>query len=192
MKTLIVAGSGCCTVMLRVAVAVRPAPSCTVSVSVCGPSATVVVFQLNDAVVLVPDVVKIGVTPPSSRSVHVIVPVPLLSLMPTGMDPLSVAPSAGLVIDAVSDGAAVIVKGWAFETWRSGLRTVTDAEPAVAMSAAAIVAVSWVALANVVVRAAPFHCRVLPATKLLPLAVSVKAAPPAVAVVGDTDVSTGA
>ena len=51
-----------------------------------------------------PDVVKIGVVPPSSRSVQVIVPVPPVSLMPTGTVPLTVAPSAGLVIDAVSDG----------------------------------------------------------------------------------------
>src|SRR6266850_1621815 len=74
----------------------------------------------------------------------------------------------------------------------AGVTTVTDAVPVAATSAAGIAAVSLVALTKVVVRAAPFHCTVLPATKLLPLAVSVKAALPTVAVVGDTDVSTGA
>src|SRR5206468_3255993 len=73
-----------------------------------------------------------------------------------------------------------------------GVMTVTEAVPAVAMSAAGIAAVSCVALTKVVVRAAPFHCTVLPVTKPVPVAVSVKAAPPAVAVAGDTDVSVGA
>ena len=102
MNTLIVPGEP--TVTLRVAVAVRPPPSCTVRSSRWAPGAAVEVSQLKVVVEAVPDVVKIGVDPPSSRSVHAIVPVPLLSLMPTGTVPLTVAPSAGLVIDAVSDG----------------------------------------------------------------------------------------
>jgi hypothetical protein len=65
------------------------------------------VSQLKDAVLAVPDVVKIGVEPPSRRSVHVMVPVPLLSLMPTGTVPVTVASSAGDVIDAVSVPATV-------------------------------------------------------------------------------------
>ena len=48
MNTLIVGGG--CTVTLRVAVAVRPPPSCTVSVSVWAPGATPEVSQLNKAV----------------------------------------------------------------------------------------------------------------------------------------------
>src|SRR5206468_457004 len=74
----------------------------------------------------------------------------------------------------------------------AGVTTVTEAVPALAMSAAVIAAVSCVALTKVVVRAAPFHCTVLPVTKPVPVAVSVKAAPPAVALVGDTEVSVGA
>src|SRR5919108_211594 len=73
-----------------------------------------------------------------------------------------------------------------------GVTTLTTALPAAAMSAAVMAAVSWVVLTNVVARGAPFHCTVLPGTKLLPIAVSVKAAPPAAALVGDTDVSVGA
>jgi len=55
------------------------------------------VSQLNDAVAAVPDVEKIGLAPPSSRTVHVIVPVPPVSLMATGTVPLTVSPSAGPV-----------------------------------------------------------------------------------------------
>ena len=61
------------------------------------PGVTSDVFQLNEAVGPAFDVVKIGVAPPSSRTVQVIVPVPLLSLMPTVTGPLTVAPSPGLV-----------------------------------------------------------------------------------------------
>src|SRR5919108_53171 len=73
----------------------------------------------------------------------------------------------------------------------AGVTTVTLAVPAVAMAAAVMTAVSWVALTTVVVRGAPFHCTVLPGTKPVPVAVSVKAAPPAVALVGETVVSVG-
>jgi len=62
---------------------------------------------LNDAVLAVPEVEKIGVVPPSSRRVQVIVPVPPVSLMLTGTVPLTVAPSVGLGIDAVSGAATV-------------------------------------------------------------------------------------
>ena len=81
---------------------------------------------------------------------------------------------------------ALIVKVCAFELPPpgAGLNTVTEAVPADAMSAAVIAAVSWVEDTYVVVRLAPFHCTMEPLTKLLPLTVSVKAAPPAVADVG--------
>ena len=61
----------------------------------------------------------------------------------------------------------------------AGLKTVTLAAPAVAISAAVMEAVNCVALTNVVVRLDPFHRTADPLTKLLPLIVSVKAAPPA-------------
>src|SRR5436189_228988 len=44
----------------------------------------------------------------------------------------------------------------------AGVTTVTCGVPAAATSAAAMAAVSWVALTNVVVRVAPFHLTVLP------------------------------
>src|SRR5436190_296792 len=100
MKTLIVDGGGCFTVMLRTADA-APALSCTVRFSVCGPSGTLLEFQLNDAVVAVPEIVKTWL--PSTVSVNTIgVPVAPVSDMPTVTLPLTVAPSAGLVKDATS------------------------------------------------------------------------------------------
>ena len=69
------------------------------------PVGTPLVSQLKDAVAAVPDVVKIGVVPLSSRTVHVIVPVPPVSLIETGTTPLTLAPSAGVVNDAVSGPA---------------------------------------------------------------------------------------
>src|SRR5438874_12824083 len=72
----------------------------------------------------------------------------------------------------------LIVNVSLFETAPSGLRTVTGAEPAVAMSAAAMAAVTRVTLTNVVVRATPFQKSVAPETKLLPSAVRVNAGPP--------------
>lgn len=65
-----------------------------------------------------------------------------------------------------------------------GVTTVTLAVPTLAMSVAGIAAVNCVALTKVVVRGLPFHCTVEPLTKLLPLTVKVKAAPPAVAPFG--------
>ena len=62
-----------------------------------------------------------------------------------------------------------------------GLKTVTLAVPAVTMSAAAIEAVSWLALTYVVVREEAFHLTTELEMKLVPFTVRVKAAPPAVA-----------
>src|SRR5437762_293802 len=74
----------------------------------------------------------------------------------------------------------------------AGVRTVTLAVPAAAMSAAVIAAVSWMVLTKVVVRAAPFHCTVVePFTNPVPLTVRVKAAPPTVALVGTSAVIVG-
>src|SRR6266404_2033907 len=104
MKTLSGPGGGgvvFLTVTPRVALAVRPAPSCTVRPSVCAPSATEVVFQANDAVVAEPDVPK--TCPPSTVSVKAMgVPRAPVSDMPTLTVPLTVAPSAGAVNEAVS------------------------------------------------------------------------------------------
>ena len=74
----------------------------------------------------------------------------------------------------------------------AGLVTVTVAVPAVAISAAEIAAVSCVALTNVVVLAAPLNFTTDVDTKPVPFTVRVKAAPPAVALVGEREVSVGA
>ena len=73
----------------------------------------------------------------------------------------------------------------------AGLVTVTLTIPAVAMSAAKMEAVSWVALTNTVVFAEPLKLTVAPETNPVPLTVNVKAAPPAVALVGDSEVIAG-
>lgn len=74
----------------------------------------------------------------------------------------------------------------------AGFVTVTLIVPPVAISAARMAAVSCVALTNAVVFAAPLKFTTAPLTKPVPLTVSVNAAPPAVALAGDSDVMTGA
>ena len=74
----------------------------------------------------------------------------------------------------------------------AGLVTVTVAVPAVAISAAVIAAVNCVALTNVVVLAAPLNFTTDVDTNPVPLTVRVKAAPPAVALVGEREVAVGA
>jgi hypothetical protein len=59
------------------------------------------------------------------------------------------------------------------------------------MSGAGTAAVSWVALTKEVGRALPFQLTTESNTKPEPLTVSVKAAPPAAAEVGDMDCKTG-
>jgi hypothetical protein len=62
----------------------------------------------------------------------------------------------------------LIVKVWAFEVPLAEANTVTWAVPAAAMSEAGMVAVSWVAETNVVVRSDPFQRTTAPLTKLEP------------------------
>ena len=73
----------------------------------------------------------------------------------------------------------------------AGLYTVTCAVPTVAMSDAVIDAMICVALTTVVVRLAPFQFTTEPVIKPLPFTVSVKAAPPAVALAGDNELIVG-
>jgi len=72
-----------------------------------------------------------------------------------------------------------------------GLNTVTFTVPPVAMSLAKIAAVNCVALTKVVVRPAPFQRTTEVETKVVPFTVNVKAAPPAVVLVGEMLVSVG-
>ena len=89
--------------------------------------------------------------------------------------------------------ALLIVNETAFDVPPgAGFVTVTVAVPAVAISAAVIAAVNCVAFTNVVVLAAPLNFTTDVDTKPVPLTVRVKAAPPAVALVGEREVSVGA
>jgi hypothetical protein len=90
---------------------------------------------------------------------------------------------AGLLI--VNDAALDVPPG-------DGLVTVRLAVPAVAISAAVIAAVNCVPLTNVVVLAAPLNFTTDVDTNPVPFTFNVKAAPPAVALVGEIDVSVGA
>lgn len=74
-----------------------------------------------------------------------------------------------------------------------GVGFVTDTlkVPAVAISPAVIAAVTCVALTNVVVLAFPLKLTTAPETKLVPLTVNVNAAPPVIALVGESDVIAG-
>jgi hypothetical protein len=73
----------------------------------------------------------------------------------------------------------------------AGLKTVTWAVPAVAMSAAEREACNWPALTYVVVRLDPFQFTTDPLTNPDPLTVRVNAAPPTVVAVGDREVIDG-
>jgi hypothetical protein len=87
----------------------------------------------------------------------------------------------------------LIVNVFAFDVPPPGgaFTTVTEAVPAVAMSAAEMEAVSLVLLANVVVRADPFQSTTEPETKFEPFTVRVKAGPPAVALLGEIELIAG-
>ena len=69
--------------------------------------------------------------------------------------------------------------------------TVTEAAPGVPMSAAEMEAASFVLLENVVVRGAPFQSTTEPETKFEPFTASVKAGPPAVALMGEIEPIAG-
>ena len=79
----------------------------------------------------------------------------------------------------------------AFDAPPPGLITLTCSTPIEAMSLAGTAAVNCVALTNVVVSAAPFHCTTEPETKPEPFTVMVNAPAPATAVDGDSEVSPG-
>src|ERR1043166_6676306 len=96
------------------------------------------------------------------------------------------APSAGAGLLMVNVTAPAVPPPGA------GENTVTEAVPALAMSVAVMAVVSCVALTKVVARALPFHCTTEAATKPVPVTVSVKALPPAVAPLGPSAPSVGA
>src|SRR3989454_12577088 len=73
-----------------------------------------------------------------------------------------------------------------------GLNTVIWVVPAVVMSLEEMAARNSVLLTNVVVRSEPFQRTTDGATKLAPLTVSVNPAPPAVALLGESEPAPGA
>jgi hypothetical protein len=99
------------------------------------------------------------------------------------------------------DGDSVVIAGTGLFTANgefpevpppgAGSVTVTLNEPAVAMSAAVMEAVTCVALTNVVVLDVPLNFTTAPETKFVPFTVSVNAAPPAVALDGERVVIVG-
>jgi hypothetical protein len=104
------------------------------------------------------------------------------------------ATEVGLMLVSTGAGGLVMVSVCPEEVPPpgAGVKTVIEGVPAAATSAAVMVAVNCVALTNTVARALPLICTTEFGAKALPLAVSVKLAPPAVAVVGLMLVSTGA
>jgi hypothetical protein len=107
-------------------------------------------------------------------------------------EPLPAVVEVGLIEVMVGTGL-LMLKVTAFDVPPpgAGFTTVTDAVPALAIRAAGTVAVSCVALTNVVVSAVPFQFTVEPETKLVPFTVNVNCAPPAVAEVGLIEVIVG-
>jgi hypothetical protein len=97
-----------------------------------------------------------------------------------------------VVIVSGAGAACVIVKFRALDAAPPGFITVTEAVPALVRSVAGIAAVSWVAPTKVVLRFVPFQSTTEPFTKLLPVTVSVKAGPPAAALLGERELNVGA
>jgi hypothetical protein len=111
----------------------------------------------------------------------------------TKLDPVTVSVNAappapaelGFSDVAVGDGLLIVnASGLEVPPPGAGVVTVTMALPAVAISAAVMAACKLVLETKVVVRAFPFHWIFEEDTKLLPVTVSVNAAPPAVAELG--------
>ena len=140
------------------------------------------ICELLTSVVGLPAPLKFTVAPdknPTPLTVSVNAAEP--ATVPEGESELSVG--TGLLI--ANDTAFDVPFG-------AGFVTVTVAVPAVAISAAVIAALSCVALTKVVVLVAPLNFTIDVETKPVPFTVIVKAAPPAVALVGEREVSVGA
>ena len=154
-----------------------------VAISVAGTVATIWVLVTDEGVIagLAPKFTVAPVTNPVPVRVNVKAAPPIAAV--AGATEVSVGPETALIVnDRLPDVPPL----------GAGFVTVTVAVPAVAISAAVIAAVSCVALTNVVVLAAPLNFTTDVDTKPVPLTVSVKAAPPAVALVGEREVAVGA
>jgi len=154
-----------------------------VAISAAGIVATICVLVTEEGVIagLVP---KFTVAP-------ALKPVPvILSVNPA---PPTVAVVGATEVSAGPEAVLIVNDKLADEPPPgAGLVTLTVAVPAVAISAAVIAAVNFVVLTNVVVLVAPLNFTSDVDTKPVPLTVKVKAAPPAVALVGEREVAVGA
>ena len=153
------------------------------AISAAGIVATIWVLVTDEGVIagLDPKFTVAPVTKPVPVRVNVKAAPPAVAEV--GAIEVSVGPETALIVkDRVAD---VPPPG-------AGFVTVTVAVPAVAISAAVIAAVSCVALTKAVVLAAPLNFTTDVDTKPVPFTVSVKAAPPAVALVGEREVAVGA
>jgi hypothetical protein len=154
-----------------------------VAMSVAGIVATICVLVTEEGVIAGLDP-KFTVAP-LAKLVPVMVSVNAapLTVAEAGAIELSVGPETALIVnDRLPDEPPP----------GAGLVTVTVAVPAVAISAAVIAAANFVVLTNVVVLAAPLNFTTDVDTKPVPLTVRVKAALPAVALVGEREVAVGA
>src|SRR2546426_1185021 len=186
-----------CTAFIAVPCAVSVASVNTaenVAVTAVGPSATV---QLGDAPPQLPfQLLKLASAAGASVSVTALtvnvpehteeqlIPAGVLTTLPTPQ-PLTVTVSVNIWL--------VMVKVRALDVPPpgKGSNTVTCADPARATSLAGMAARSSVPLTNVVVRFEPFQRTLDDATKFVPLTVSEKPAPPAVAALGESAAGRG-
>jgi hypothetical protein len=154
-----------------------------VAMSVAGIVATIWVLVADEGMIagLVPKFTVTPATKPVPVRVNVKAAPPTVAEV--GTREVSVGAEAALIVnDRLPD---VPPPG-------AGFVTVTVAVPAVAISAAVIAAVNCVALTNVVVLAAPLNFTTEVDSKPVPFTVRVKAAPPAVALVGEREVAVSA
>jgi len=164
-------------------------------VTAVGPSATV---QLGDAPPQLPfqllklasaagapvSVTALTVNVPEHTEEQLI-PAGVLTTLPTP-EPLTVTVSVNIWLVMVKVRAPDVPPPG------NGVNTVIWVVPAVVMSPAEMAARNSVLLTNVVVRSEPFQRTTDGAAKLAPLTVSVNPAPPAVALLGESETAVGA
>ena len=154
-----------------------------VVMSAAGMVATTCVLVTDEGVIagLVPKFTVAPATNPVPVRVKVKAAPPRMAEV--GARDVSAGPEAGLIVnDRLPD---VPPPG-------AGFVTLTVAVPAVVISAAVIAAVNCVALTKVVALAAPLNFTTDVDTNPVPLTLRVKAAPPAIALVGEREVAVGA
>ena len=117
----------------------------------------------------------------------------------TKLEPLIVSVKAGPPAVAEA-GSNVLITGVGLSTWNvvlalpppgAGFTTVTVLEPAVAMAAAGIDAVTWLAFTKVVGCEVPANCTKVELLKFVPLTVNTKAEPPVNVVCGLIELRLG-